>query len=68
MNDYDPIRENETDARECEESLAEECIYCGQMVCCDSVPAPDDDASWLAEAEHHDEDCEWIITRAHRRL
>ena len=46
-----------------------ECLYCG----CDHVPSPtvpdvDDDDAWATLSEHHADDCEWILTRAHRMV
>jgi hypothetical protein len=44
-----------------------ECGSCGRQVrALDSAPAADDDEAWDAEAERHEEDCEWIETRAHQ--
>jgi hypothetical protein len=44
-----------------------ECTYCGATDCTDSVPDVTDDAAWAALASEHNYNCEWIITRAHRK-
>lgn len=45
-----------------------ECAYCSEMVSeLDSVPPVDDDEAWDVIAKEHDSDCEWVLTRAHRR-
>lgn len=43
-----------------------ECAYCHQQV---SVGVPDahDDDAWVDLALAHRDDCEWVLTRAHRR-
>jgi hypothetical protein len=44
-----------------------DCAYCGcQVRASDSVPPADDDEAWEEAAKGHDEDCEWVETRAHR--
>ena len=44
------------------------CIYCHQLVADGvTIPAGDDDVAWRALAVHHNPDCEWVNTRAHRR-
>jgi hypothetical protein len=59
-----------------EEPSTFECAYCGdeiegdvddQGVCTDPVQAVDDDEAWQEIARHHAEDCDWVLTRAHRR-
>ena len=59
-----------------QEPSSYECIYCGyeiegevddQGVAMDPVPAIDDDDAWRDIAQHHADDCEWVLTRAHRR-
>jgi len=45
-----------------------ECHYCRRELTADQdapVPAVGDDEAWEDLAEEHDEDCEWILTRAH---
>ncbi len=45
-----------------------ECADCGrEHALPDSVPDADDDEAWGELAAEHDDDCEWIATRAHRR-
>lgn len=44
-----------------------ECAYCRREVVAGEVPDPDDDAAWEELADQHDDDCEWVATRAHRR-
>jgi hypothetical protein len=44
-----------------------ECLYCGRDSDLDATPAVDDDAAWGALARDHAADCEWVVTRAHRR-
>jgi hypothetical protein len=46
-----------------------ECLYCGVIVPNRGdgpPPAVDDTAAWRDLCEEHAEDCEWILTRAHR--
>ena len=44
------------------------CAYCGrEHALPDSVPDADDDEAWGELAAKHDDDCEWIATRAHWR-
>lgn len=44
-----------------------ECAYCGRsQVPPSAVPALDDDHAWANMAGDHDDECEWIRTRAHR--
>jgi hypothetical protein len=48
-----------------------ECVYCYTECSCsdcasEQVPAVADDAAWAKLARHHDVNCEWILTRAHR--
>jgi len=52
-----------------EESLYEECAYCGKEIPAHKleVPAEDDEEAWEALAKYHRDWCEWITTRAHRR-
>jgi hypothetical protein len=45
----------------------EECAYCGADVLCEEPPPEDDEAAWARIAQEHDPDCEWVLTRAHRR-
>jgi len=42
-----------------------ECLYCGHE-CEDLCPPVDDDDAWDHLAMQHDDDCEWVRTRAHR--
>lgn len=45
------------------------CAYCSSNVCHaenEYVPLVDADEDWQALAQDHSEDCEWIVTRAHR--
>ena len=45
------------------------CIYCGAAIessAIELVPDVDDVEAWLALATHHESDCEWVCTRAHR--
>ena len=43
------------------------CTYCGSpLEHGDGCPELDDDESWAREAEFHSDDCEWVLTRAHR--
>ena len=48
-----------------------ECLYCGATIpgCtdCPNAPPEDDDTAWAELAAQHREDCEWVLTRAHRR-
>lgn len=42
------------------------CLYCNRAVHDQTiVPTPDDDETWSALSLEHDDDCEWITTRAH---
>ncbi len=44
------------------------CIYCGHDVTDTSlIPPADDNEAWEELAEEHADDCEWVMTRAHRR-
>ncbi len=45
------------------------CVYCGYKPSdpCLVPPPANDDAAWEELAEEHADDCEWILTRAHRR-
>jgi hypothetical protein len=44
------------------------CADCGrEHALTDGVPDADDDEAWGKLAAEHDNDCEWIATRAHRR-
>jgi hypothetical protein len=44
------------------------CTYCGRKHALpDGVPEADDDEAWGELAAEHDDDCEWIATRDHRR-
>lgn len=43
------------------------CIYCGAEACSNDVPDVDDEEQWDALASEHADDCEWVLTRAHRR-
>lgn len=53
--------------RESEVDDQVECAYCGRLHTPPSaVPALDDDHAWADMAGDHDEECEWIRTRAHR--
>lgn len=46
---------------------ADTCIYCQRAVHDRTVvPAADDDETWSALSLEHDDDCEWVWTRAHR--
>ncbi len=45
-----------------------DCIYCGAHVDETIVPDVDDDDAWEAEAQMHNLNCEWVLTRAHRLL
>ncbi len=48
--------------------MTEECLYCRcQIENADTVPAINDDEAWEKLAVDHADDCEWILTRAHRR-
>lgn len=44
-----------------------ECAYCGRSTTERNVPVASDDAAWLALADEHSANCEWIETRAHRQ-
>lgn len=47
----------------------EQCAYCVYEVpVWYGVPAVDDDEAWEKLLEHHADDCEWVVTRAHRKL
>ena len=44
------------------------CIYCDRPVkTLEEVPQVDDDQAWHAISLRHKIDCEWVLTRAHRR-
>lgn len=43
------------------------CAYCGHECEQGDVPAASDDAAWQELAKDHAPDCEWVLTRAHRR-
>ncbi|RLC85442.1 MAG: hypothetical protein DRJ03_11700 [Chloroflexi bacterium] len=46
------------------------CLYCDMWIekeISDEVPATDDDEEWAELAKHHEGDCEWVATRAHRK-
>jgi hypothetical protein len=44
-----------------------ECVYCYCQVPADeTVPPVGDDAAWAELAREHADDCEWVLTRAHR--
>jgi hypothetical protein len=58
-----------------EEPSTFECAYCGyaiegdvdyQGVSQEPVPTVDDDEAWQYIAKQHADDCEWVMTRAHR--
>jgi len=43
------------------------CLYCGRAVeDIALVPPVGDDDEWDALSTHHEDDCEWVTTRAHR--
>ena len=43
------------------------CAYCEAAVSdYETIPGRDDDESWEELAPEHENDCEWITTRAHR--
>jgi hypothetical protein len=45
-----------------------ECAYCSrEHALPESLPDADDGKAWSELAVEHDDDCEWIATRAHRR-
>lgn len=44
------------------------CSYCGLNVPNTTAPATDDDRGWSEIAARHAPDCEWVLTRAHRRI
>lgn len=44
-----------------------DCIYCSAFECSNDVPDVDDEEQWDALADEHDDDCEWVLTRAHQR-
>jgi hypothetical protein len=55
------------EADEPEPEEEEECSYCGYLVPVRStVPDLDDDEMWEQLLDHHGDDCEWVLTRAHR--
>lgn len=43
-----------------------ECAYCGHMVREHEAPPVTDNETWDDIAPDHDEQCEWVVTRAHR--
>lgn len=43
------------------------CAYCDYGLEMGEVPNVDEDEEWTRLALWHDDDCEWIKTRAHRR-
>jgi hypothetical protein len=43
-----------------------ECLYCGSD-CTNECPPADDGEAWANLAVEHDDSCEWVLTRAHRR-
>lgn len=45
-----------------------ECMYCLQIVTSGEVPDVYDDEAWERIAREHHPGCEWVNTRAHRRL
>jgi hypothetical protein len=56
-------------------NVLECCAYCNHEIevadgdCANgNVPAVSDDASWEALAKEHGKDCEWVVTRAHRKF
>ena len=53
----------------CSEELTEKCVYCDHDVPITSTSPPDggDDAVWGELATAHDDDCEWVTTRAFNR-
>ena len=57
-------------AREVEEELTERCAYCDRDIPYRNPelgqPSDSDDEAWDELAENHDEDCEWVCTRAHQ--
>lgn len=48
---------------------ADTCLYCGRAVF-DRTIVPDigDTEAWSALSLEHDDDCEWIVTRAHQNV
>lgn len=42
------------------------CIYCDNLVYNETAPHYDEDEKWNDLALEHEEDCEWILTRAHQ--
>lgn len=42
------------------------CAYCHCDVSIDDVPDVDDESAWAEAAGQHADDCEWLLTRAHR--
>lgn len=52
---------------ECGEPAREGCVYCGRLVRVGEPSAVNDDAAWRELAGEHHRDCEWVLTRAHRR-
>lgn len=52
-----------------EDGVEDECDDCGRTVIWredEPPPAVDDDAAWATLAGAHNDDCEWVRTRAHR--
>lgn len=45
----------------------EECAYCNKYVRLIDPPPVNNDAAWAEIAQEHEEWCEWVQTRAHRR-
>jgi hypothetical protein len=43
------------------------CAYCYCEVSSLDVPDVTDDDAWEALAHEHEDHCEWVLTRAHRR-
>lgn len=44
-----------------------ECAYCARDVHETAIPALGDSGGWAELASEHAADCEWVLTRAHRR-
>lgn len=45
------------------------CEYCdSDEITTVKVPAVNDDKAWARIASEHNPDCEWVETRAHRRM
>lgn len=44
------------------------CIYCDHDDISPVVPAVNDDQGWEELTHEHAADCEWVLTRAHRRV